>query len=216
MVDYSKFAKTFSNSRRNMKWEEIEYFLNFLRWKKDLKILDIWCWNWRLLWELIKNEINISDYLWIDLSNWLLDEAKKSFLWYDFLELNMLNLEKINKKFDSIFLIASFHHLKNIQERLKVLKMINGLLEINWKVYITNWALESKLNLEKYKSSKIELSENEFKNFDYNIKIWDSSRYYHCFSLEELEYLFTNTWFNILENFLYENEKNFVSIIEKK
>jgi hypothetical protein len=26
-VDYDNFAKTFSKSRENMKWEEIEYFL---------------------------------------------------------------------------------------------------------------------------------------------------------------------------------------------
>jgi hypothetical protein len=27
MVDYNNFAKTFSSSRKNMKWEEIDYFL---------------------------------------------------------------------------------------------------------------------------------------------------------------------------------------------
>jgi hypothetical protein len=29
-VDYNNFAKTFSKSRKNMKWEEIDYFLSFL------------------------------------------------------------------------------------------------------------------------------------------------------------------------------------------
>jgi hypothetical protein len=29
-VDYNDFAKTFSNSRKKMKWEEIDYFLSFL------------------------------------------------------------------------------------------------------------------------------------------------------------------------------------------
>jgi hypothetical protein len=29
-VDYNNFAKTFSNSRKNMKWEEIDYFVSFL------------------------------------------------------------------------------------------------------------------------------------------------------------------------------------------
>jgi len=27
-VDYNDFAKTFSNSRKNLKWEEIDYFLS--------------------------------------------------------------------------------------------------------------------------------------------------------------------------------------------
>ena len=40
MVNYDNFAKTFSDSRKNMKWEEIEYFLE----KYDLadkNILDV-------------------------------------------------------------------------------------------------------------------------------------------------------------------------------
>jgi hypothetical protein len=27
-TDYNKFAKTFSKSRKNMKWEELEYFFS--------------------------------------------------------------------------------------------------------------------------------------------------------------------------------------------
>ena len=216
MVDYDKFAKTFSNSRKNMKWDEIDYIISFLKWKKNLKILDIWCWNWRLLRELVISEININDYLWIDLSKWLLDEAKNLNPWYNFIELDMNDLKNINKKFDNIFLIASFHHLKNYNERNNVLKQIFELLDVNWKAYITNWALNSQLNLKKYENSRIEWSINEFWNFDYNVKIWDSSRFYHSFNLDELKYLFIQVWFNILENFLFENNRNYVSIIEKK
>jgi len=40
-VDYNNFAKTFSTSRKNMKWKEIDYFLSFLGEKQDLSILDI-------------------------------------------------------------------------------------------------------------------------------------------------------------------------------
>jgi hypothetical protein len=47
------------------------------------------------------------------------------------MELNMINLNKIKKKFNNIFLIASFHHLKNTQEKIDVLKNIFNLLENN-------------------------------------------------------------------------------------
>ena len=216
MVNYNSFAKTFSNSRKNMKWDEIEYFLDFLKWKKDLKILDVWCWSGRLLWELISNKLDIKIYLWIDLSKWLLNEAKKEYTSYNFLELNMLDLNKINKKYDVIFLIATFHHLKNMKERLKVLKNISTLLEKNWKIYMTNWALNSNLNFKKYKDSRIIWSKNDFWNYNYNIKIWKFTRFYHSFDLEELKYLFNKIWFSILENRLYKNDKNFISIFEKK
>jgi len=48
MVDYNDFAKTFSQSRKNMKWEEITYFLTspltpLLKGEgdKEVSILDI-------------------------------------------------------------------------------------------------------------------------------------------------------------------------------
>lgn len=227
-VDYNSFAKTFSNSRKNMKWEEIEYFLSFLSEKENLIILDIWCWNGRFLWELNKNNLDIKSYLGVDLSDWLLDEAKKTYPNNKFQELDMLNLEKVNLlslikggvggefiKFSDIFFIASLHHLKTIEERINVLKQAYDLLEENGKIFMTNWALKSELNIHKYNKSIIKDSRNEFGWEDYNIKIWKFDRYYHCFSIEELNYLFSKAWFKIIENKLFENNRNYVSIISK-
>ena len=226
-VDYNSFAKTFSNSRKNMKWEEISYFLEFQKnfWKK---ILDVWCGNWRLLGEFKKSlDINILEdwYLWIDLSSWLLEQARELHPWYNFKELNMLDLNQLNPPsllrrglgggLSSIFFIASFHHLNNISDRLKVLKDTYRLLESWWYVYMTNWALDSDFNYEKYKSSIIEGSENDFWSKWYNIKIWKSHRFYHCFSLEELEYLSKEIWFEIVENRLFENKRNYILILKK-
>jgi cyclopropane fatty-acyl-phospholipid synthase-like methyltransferase len=45
MVDYNNFAKTFSKSRKNMKWLEMEYFLEKLNFTNDIKILDVGCGN---------------------------------------------------------------------------------------------------------------------------------------------------------------------------
>ncbi len=213
MVDYNNFAKTFSNSRKNMKWEEINYFISLMSLDKPKTVLDVWCWNARLLWCLKSSKIELIDYLWIDLSSWLLGEAKKAYPKYNFLELDMLDLKKINKKFSDIFFIASFHHLKTIEERLLVLSSLHNLLEKWWRIYMTNWALNSPLNRKKYKSSQINWSENRFWSLDYKIKIWVFSRFYHSFSLEELNYLFSKAWFKVLNNYLFENNKNYVSII---
>lgn len=209
-VDYNNFAKTFSKSREKMKWEEIEYFLssNEFDWKK---ILDIWCWNWRLLKNIEENNIKISSYLWLDLSNWLLEEAKKNHPNSNFLELNMLDLDKLEEKFDIIFFIASFHHLQKLDDRLEVLKKVRNLLWENWKIFLTNWNL---IWQEKYKNSEINWSENEFWSIDFNIKIWEFYRFYHSFSINELEYLFKKTWFDIIENRIFENWKNLISIIK--
>ena len=215
-VDYNKFAETFSKSRKNMKWEEIDYFLSFLEWKKNIKILDIWCWNWRFLKFLKEKEINFEEYIWVDLSEWLLEQANFEHPKNRFLHLNMLDLDKIKEKFDYIFFIASFHHLDNLEDRLIVLKKAYDLLEKWWKIFMTNWALNSELNKEKYEKSIIKDSKNKFWSIDYNIKIWEYNRYYHCFSLAELEYLFKKAWFEIIENRLFENKRNFISIAQKK
>jgi hypothetical protein len=79
---------------------------------------------------------------------------------------------------------------------------------------MTNWALNSQLNAEKYKNSIVENSKNEFWSQDYNIKIGKFTRFYHSFSLEELEYLFKQVWFDIIENRLFENGRNWVSIVK--
>lgn len=215
-VDYNDFAKTFSNSRKNMKWEEIEYFLSFLESEKKISTLDIWCGNWRFLRALKNNNISINKYLWLDLSTWLLKEAKKINPESDFMELNMLDLDKLEwQKFDYIFFIASFHHLEKMEDRISVLKKAKKLLNVNWKIFMTNWSLESELNKKRYLKSKISDSKNKFWSTDFSIKIWEFTRYYHCFNLSELEYLFKENWFKILENKEFENKKNFVSIIKK-
>lgn len=203
-----------------MKWEEIDYFLEFINKnsldKKNISILDIWCWNWRLIDVIENNNLKVDNYLWVDLSKWLLEEAKKLHNNYKFLKNDMLDLYKIKEKFDFIFFIASFHHLKNIEERKKVIEYSKKLLKTDWIIFMTNWSLNSEINYEKYKNSIISESDNKFLSLDYNIKIWEFARFYHCFDLSELEYLFKNSNLEIIENRLFDNKKNYISILKQK
>ncbi len=218
MVDYNSFAKTFSDSRKNMKWPEMDYFLGNILDGESISILDIWCGNWRFLWELksrFSDKITSENYLWVDLSKWLLDEAKKQYPEYNFQELNMLDLDEIKNKFSHIFFFASYHHLQTLEERWKVIKKTYALLEEWWKIYMTNWALNSDFNRKRYDKSVIVWTENQFWSIDYNIKIWEFERYYHCFDISELEYLFKESWFEVIENRLFDNQRNIISIIKK-
>lgn len=211
-VDYDAFAKSFAKSRKNMKWEELEYFFSFLEWEEN--ILDIGCWSGRLLewykssfWKLPE------EYTWVDLSEWLLEEAKKSYPNFIFEQKNMLDIDERN--IQNIFMIASFHHLKTLEEREKMIHILFETLEEGWKIFMTNWALESPLNKEKYSKSQIQESENKFWSKDFSIKIGKHARYYHSFSLSELEYLAKKAGFHILENRLFSTEKNIITILQK-
>lgn len=217
-VDYDNFSQTFSQSRNGMKWEEIEYFLEkYAEYIDEKKILDIWCWNGRLLDHFIKSSFIMDiDYFWIDASVWMIHEAKNKFWSDDFFVLDMLKIDTLKmKNFESVFFIASFHHLLSIEERLDVLEKLKNIITEDSYIFMTNWALNSKINTEKYEKSIIDNSKNEFWSVDYNIKIWEFERFYHSFSWEELEYLFKKTWFEIIENRLFDNNKNFISIIKK-
>ena len=213
MAMYDSFAKDFSTSRKNMKWWEIDYFLDDISVSSSL--LDIWCGNGRLLESISNRGIELSRYLWLDNSLWLLEEAKKLHPDNDFLLLDMQDIWNLQEQFDAIFFIASFHHLKSIEERENVLLSAYRLLKDGWKIYMTNWALESEMNKEKYAASREEWSENMFGSTDYSIKFWEFYRYYHCFALEELENISQCSGFKVIENRLFENQKNFVTILKK-
>lgn len=217
-VDYNKFASTFSKSRKNMKWEELNYFIdNYLK-NSGFSLLDIWCGNGRLLSHLNQNLDDINfDYVWCDASSLMIEEAKNIHKNDNFYVLNMLNLEEFNiwKKFDFIVFIASFHHLDSFEDRELVLDEAKKLLKKDWIIFMTNWSLDSDLNYEKYINSRIENSINEYGSSDYNIKIWEFDRYYHCFNLNELNTLFKKTWFDIIENRLFDNSRNIISVIKK-
>lgn len=214
-VDYNKFAKSFADSRKNMKWAELEYFFSHMQ---QGSILDIWCGSGRLIeqyngffWTFPK------EYLWVDLSEWLLEEARKMYPKISFQQANMLNISNITKwdKFSNAFLIASFHHLQSIHERESFLHNLYQVLDDWARVYLTNWALDSNVNKTKYANSQIFNSVNKFGSTDYNILFWDNHRFYHCFSLDELESLSKIAWFTILENRLFDWDRNLITILEK-
>jgi len=198
-----------------MKWPELEYFFSFLKWGH---ILDIWCGNGRLLELYTMYFGNAPEkYTWIDMSSWLIAEALKIFPGRDFREGDMLDIWGIivGQKFKNVFLIASFHHLSNIQEREDMMWLLYDVLEDGWYIYMTNWALESSLNKEKYRNSQIPESKNRFMSSDFNIKIWKFERFYHSFHLDELSYLADKVGFKIQENRLFEWEKNIITILQK-
>ena len=98
-VNYDNIAKDFSQSRKNMKWEEIEYFLE--KYEEEINgktILDVWCGSGRLLEHFIENLDDLDiDYYGVDASSGMIEEAKKNFWFADFFVLDMTRLDDFSK-----------------------------------------------------------------------------------------------------------------------
>lgn len=220
-IDYNPFAKTFSSSREQIRWPEIEYF--FSKIDQQGAIVDVACGNGRFIdayREYFWKDPDV--YMGIDLSEKLLEQARSRHPNFCFSLWDMTDKSvyaSISQHFGNskknIFCIAWFHHIKNFEDRIQTLENIYTYMQSWEKLYMTNWALESPLNIHAYKNSAIYGSENQFLSRDFSIKIGKYFRFYHSFHLDELNYLAQKTNFHILENRLFDNERNFVSIFQK-
>ncbi len=76
-MSYDAFATTFSNSRKNLHWPELEYIIKDIRTQWYTSILDIGCGNWRFLEEIKKIQYKIQEYYGIDSSGEMIKEAQK-------------------------------------------------------------------------------------------------------------------------------------------
>ncbi|HBB27578.1 TPA: hypothetical protein DCZ36_03735 [Candidatus Gracilibacteria bacterium] len=94
-MSYDAFASTFSESRKNLRWNEIEYFMKYIKKyssSEKISILDIGCGNGRFLETLETSGFPYS-YLGIDESSGMIDEARKLHSNQDFKVLDMNHLE---------------------------------------------------------------------------------------------------------------------------
>ncbi len=228
-MSYDNFAETFSNSRKNLHWPELDSIILDIRNQGYSSVLDIGCGNGRFIeqltvdngqwivenWQLIIDSEQWTmwekfQYLGIDSSEWMIIEARKLHPEYQFEVIDMKNLPSIVNfplstfHWDALLFLASFHHLESREERLQVLKDARKLLTPWGRIYMTNWNLRE---IEKYEKS-------HHWNGDYTIKIGEFSRYYHGFTVEELAWLFEEAGYRIIENRVWEGGRNIVSILE--
>jgi tRNA (uracil-5-)-methyltransferase TRM9 len=208
MTNYDHFAETFSNSRKNHPWPELNFITADIKNHGYISVLDIGCGNGRFLdsgeWDIDNSKLQ---YLGIDSSKGMIEEARRLHPEYEFDVCDMLELTNYHlpiPHYEAIVFLASFHHLESREERLWVLQKTKSFLAPWGRVYMTNWNLRDQ---ERYKNS-------HRWDADYDIKIGEYSRYYHGFTLEELEELFTQAGYSVIENRVWEGGRNIVSMLE--
>jgi len=151
------------------------------------------------------NRYETQKYLGIDSSYWMIEEAKNSIqkhicsMWY---VIYRILGKYVNVWCDCLFSIisSSWNQRKTPQSFTRYKKFITP----NGSVYMTNWNLREQIKYQKSHRG----------NGDFDIKIGEFSRYYHGFTIEELYKLFIETWWNVVENRIFEWRRNIYSKIQ--
>jgi tRNA (uracil-5-)-methyltransferase TRM9 len=212
-LTYDSIAKDFSDTRR-FAWPELSVFIPYL--PNSFKVLDLGCGNGRLL-SVLKDSAKDFDYLGVDFSEQLINQAKKQWPDYKFQLSDMQAIDFPAQSFDCVVMIASFHHLYTKKERVYLLQKINTILKPGGILFMTNWNLGQK----KYLSSWF----NRF----WQKKVWNDCfvpytlassnkkywRYYHHFTKRELTNLLKASGFSLLDRGVYWSKYNLVALAKK-
>ncbi len=216
--NYEKIADEFDKTRKKYLWPELIKISNKVF--NGANVLDAGCGNGRLL-EGFKNK-NIN-YLGFDNSENLLNLARKNYPKKKFKQIDLFNIEEINNnEYDYIFLIAVILHIPGKDNRLKVIIDLAKKLKKNGILVISAWDI---LNQKKYKKIIIKntiknfLCLNKFEKNDLLFP-WKSNngkelslRYYHAFTIKELNGLAKNS--GLKKEKIYAADNNFWLILKK-
>ena len=216
---YNTIAWKYYQSRNKYRNDWIHIINEIKRyWKKEISILEFWCWWGRCIKYLNENLKWIRiNYTWIDISNELLKYAKKDNPKENFICEDICNyIQKIPpENFDFIIWIASFQHIENEKKRLFLMKSFYRTLKYWWKLIVTNRCFSNRFS-KKYKKEIIKSILKTVYTFwnhkrnDLYIprKInWEILyRYYHIFNTKELKLLCKESGFSINKlNYLDKN-----------
>lgn len=212
-MNYNDFSSEFNSTRQSL-WPELLEFKKYL--KNGQNVLDLGCGNGRLISLLKEYDLN---YIGSDISSNLLNYAKKQdfgkMTSYSFIESDMLDLDFESSKFDIIFAIASFHHIKTREDRIKMLNKIEKWLKKDGLFIMTNWNLFQN----KYIKYIFNFHKNSWNDFIVPWKDKEGSvianRFYHGFTINELERLIQKFDLNMIKNSYSELKKNIITITSK-
>ena len=131
------------SATRNAPWGDFDWLRPYI--KEGFSILDLGCGNGRL-WATLRSYQDLR-YTGIDANTFFIQEAKRMYSQdgsvAQFLEGDMTDLTSVigEKQYDIVTMIASFHHLCSLEDRMALLNWINIHLKSNGIIFMINWNL---------------------------------------------------------------------------
>lgn len=212
---YNRIAKQFSDTRAYV-WEDLKPLKRFA--KTGDRVLDVGCGNGRLL--QLFDGLAIS-YMGTDQSEELIRLAQEKFPDQNFQVAEMQKLPFEDGSFDVVFCIAALQHLPDEGSCMRALSEMKRIVRQNGCIVLTNWNLISRWAKEKYGEGVngnfvIPWKDAEGKNL--------GERFYHGFTLEELEGLGAKVGLRVQENFFFrkgeksdgDNGENIVTVFVRE
>ncbi len=218
---YNSEAKKYAETRKKF-WHEEKAILDAItplfENNNKVRVLEFGCWSGRFATLLNQSFPSKFDYVWIDLSDELLSYASKenpnlTFFQWDITKL-IKNFEQ--ESFDLIVWTSSFQHIPTNKERSFLMKNFYRLLDYDGMLLMTNrslsdwfikrhWKIVMKAKiLSRFKWNSRDLM---VPRTDENWKVYE--RFYHFFSLKELENLTTFSWLTLKTNTFIDWDGNF-------
>lgn len=133
--DYNRISHHFSSTRK-YNWPALKGLLSDIEGGKNFKMADLGCGNGRI-YELI-SEKKI-DYYGLDLSEDLINIAKKKHPGVRFIVGNVLDTPYKDNFFDLTLSVATLHHIPGKESRRQALNEIYRITKSSGKVILTNW-----------------------------------------------------------------------------
>jgi len=133
--DYNLIAEQFASTRK-FNWTDTLQPIQDLDLKIGDRVLDLGCGNGRLFKLLEKNQI---EYYGIDISERLIEFAKKDVPGGSFVVGDITNTPYENNFFDFVLSIAVLHHIPTDELREQSLKEVYRITKPGGKIMLTVW-----------------------------------------------------------------------------
>jgi tRNA (uracil-5-)-methyltransferase TRM9 len=169
---YSIIASDFSKTRYK-KWNCVNNFLSNIN--KTDKILELGCGNGKNIYDIKDQSIGVD--ICPEFCKICRDKG------ITVIESNVLDVNFPEESFDYILCIAVIHHIKEEDDKIKLLNIINKILKTNGKALITGWTTQEPTR--------------NLVHGDNIVKFGKNKRYYYIFQQYELynlcKQVFNNT-----------------------
>lgn len=230
---YNRIASLFSKTRDYV-WDDLKVLGKYT--KDGDVVLDLGCGNGRLYQLFAENQAEPGDealsdrrkisYIGADQSEELIKIASEKFPEAKFVVAEMTDLPFADESFDGVYCIAALYHIPGRENHLKALSEMKRVLKPGGYLLLTNWNLLSDSAQAKIDKAKWRLAGSRKEI----MAPWLTpegevlgERYCYGFELEELEELFEEVGFEIIDQYYARKTErvnqaeghNIVSVVQK-